>query len=1638
MRLSKKLLSVISTLLVLAFVLTACQSVPGSDIDTSNLTSEQMEMLEDYLESSEQSEESASSSTEEEESTVDFNEMYMEEDPNEPISDEDYLPEELLPVQETTTQAVLPSGREWVKYILDVAEYQRAYPDLQAAFGDNLDAYVDHYLSTGLYEGRDQGKLFDPWDYAEAYPDVKEECGDDANKIIEHYVTFGINENRTAGTTQGYEDFADKISRESMVGKVVEKAPVSRLDALIAHADNALTYGRNQEGATYPQLIVDGINPINKTAPKWDVMKQVPSNLYAQNNLLKMLEGLTWITGDEKYKDAAYEQIQMRYDTPGLKDSSGLWYTGGHCFVDVITGDLNYAWHETKDYQLPLELYYRVDPEGFKEYVTAFWNAHVYDFSSLIVNRHGTYNTPLQNGGDIWSVEYTNPDPFVVSDKIPFVSTCNDMIEMAVYLSEVTGDPKYKAWGDRLLDKLIGVTDTETGITGPQYGVLYDESTGDLEDRWLVNFAGADFVDNRGTDYKTLTPQDFKLAGENKKIERNTSKSVMGYGPQVYTQLYEMTGDQKYYDFAKGNMLGFVRYMYDKERHLLNGYMLTNGTDLNPGMGNGPVLIAPRGGYYSPAGAALVETETVWDGQFESLIDVCYMLKPEEMSEKQELWDAVRAWGRSEGMGDLGTFMGQNANVNLQTTCNKPMLCVGIISLYKYTGNQQYYDLAVRIADNIVNNYYDAEAGMFCTYANAPYTVFSGEHVYAVFCVEAMTQGLLDQISLDLSHGGFDNVHSQYGQRPDGEMFYKRSAVKVEKVDLGTSQYSLILDELPNTDIFDISGYAQEHAIRQMVALGVMTVDENSNFAPDAMITRGELVEVVVELFGFENATVPSDFRFTDVDGKPYYEAVVKAYNAGILDENMCGSLFDGEKIVSREELASVIVRALKVATPNTTYRASNALYRVQDADAISAWAREYCDIATNHRLMLDVEDVEFQPKAEVTRAMAAEVMQDALRYYDVKGLQKLSATVSPFDADFPEVTWESSDTTILEIDHKGNLYPLKSGSVIVTATADGVYSQIEVIIAQKQDWMIKEIIVGGEPLDKFSPDILNYNVNLYLGTTVAPEITATSISGASVEVRLPATLPGTAELNVQGSDVIYKIELDNTLIEYTVNEDFNHKIGTYLKDMESDTYTWFVNGTSEQYYPYWKIIPKNWVHPDYEGYGCLSFPYRHELGTSEGRAIINISDTTKHSMGVGANDMLVVAELEIAFKNLKGHEYGYSIYFNEAQAQGTKGVARFDINEHNVIMRQQTDGTSYQPTARVLNDEEFYTLRIVADKKTRTYDWYINDELIEKNVAPRHLNVTGLGTIRMHVKKCSEYDADPKAEMFVDNVKVYELQRHVAAERFDQDPSPTNPPASPTPEPTPTIDPDSIPTEITYVIDENWDGFAADTKVAGTTGTNYDWEFIGEDYDETVKVVSKSSFATGAAANDNCVMFPYTHTSGAAAKLYMRLDPDKWIALGKSHPGYAVIEADIAIGGTGSVTRYNVHVNQGRATDKSTSSVSRIYVQGNSSFIYGAPETTTVDMERDKFYHVKWIVDRASRTYTYMVDGQVMLTDKNVLHSGVWILVRSMLASPRNPTTWIPSCTWIMLKFIQPIRIPHPHRSPHLNPHRLLQRHPH
>lgn len=96
------------------------------------------------------------------------------------------------PVQKT--QPVLNAAD--YKLVFDSAYYYNNYADLQTAIGNNEQKLLEHFVSSGMAEGRKGCSTFDVMKYKDNNPDLAAAYGDDLKKYYEHYMSSGYNENR--------------------------------------------------------------------------------------------------------------------------------------------------------------------------------------------------------------------------------------------------------------------------------------------------------------------------------------------------------------------------------------------------------------------------------------------------------------------------------------------------------------------------------------------------------------------------------------------------------------------------------------------------------------------------------------------------------------------------------------------------------------------------------------------------------------------------------------------------------------------------------------------------------------------------------------------------------------------------------------------------------------------------------------------------------------------------------------------------------------------------------------------------------------------------------------------------------------------------------------------------------------------------------------------------------------------------------------------------------------------------------------------------------------------------------------------------------------------------------------------------
>ncbi len=74
--------------------------------------------------------------------------------------------------------------------------YYAAYPDLQTAIGNDSKKLFEHFLQSGMAEGRRGCESFDAAAYRANNPDLDEAFGEDWKQYYEHYISTGCHENR--------------------------------------------------------------------------------------------------------------------------------------------------------------------------------------------------------------------------------------------------------------------------------------------------------------------------------------------------------------------------------------------------------------------------------------------------------------------------------------------------------------------------------------------------------------------------------------------------------------------------------------------------------------------------------------------------------------------------------------------------------------------------------------------------------------------------------------------------------------------------------------------------------------------------------------------------------------------------------------------------------------------------------------------------------------------------------------------------------------------------------------------------------------------------------------------------------------------------------------------------------------------------------------------------------------------------------------------------------------------------------------------------------------------------------------------------------------------------------------------------
>ncbi|MCQ6559364.1 S-layer homology domain-containing protein [Paenibacillus mendelii] len=210
---------------------------------------------------------------------------------------------------------------------------------------------------------------------------------------------------------------------------------------------------------------------------------------------------------------------------------------------------------------------------------------------------------------------------------------------------------------------------------------------------------------------------------------------------------------------------------------------------------------------------------------------------------------------------------------------------------------------------------------------------------------------------------------------PDGKLTYipahkengKYTAEIIEPGMYALLEYDIRYEDVP-------SGHWAYEVLRDLSARQIVEGMPSGRFEPKADVTRAEFAAMLVRVFRLEAGT---NAGFADVQEDSWYAGpVAAAFKAGIIT-GITTEEFGPNQVITREQMAVMLVRALLHNTPDGMAGDGHAVFR--DMKKVSGWASESVNEAIRLQLIQGRADGSIAPLDSATRAESAQLIYNGL-----------------------------------------------------------------------------------------------------------------------------------------------------------------------------------------------------------------------------------------------------------------------------------------------------------------------------------------------------------------------------------------------------------------------------------------------------------------------------------------------------------------------------------------------------------------------------------------------------------------------------------------------------------------------------------
>ncbi|MDR3148393.1 MAG: S-layer homology domain-containing protein [Oscillospiraceae bacterium] len=178
----------------------------------------------------------------------------------------------------------------------------------------------------------------------------------------------------------------------------------------------------------------------------------------------------------------------------------------------------------------------------------------------------------------------------------------------------------------------------------------------------------------------------------------------------------------------------------------------------------------------------------------------------------------------------------------------------------------------------------------------------------------------------------------------------------------------------PGKTFTDVKGRPYQTAIETLSSRGIIAGMSDTEFAPDATMTRAQFTAIVTRGLGL---TPKTDKIFSDIAADAWYAGYVCTANKYGIVNGTSADKFTPDGTITRQEAAAMTARASKICgieTMLSSFEIRDILAQFGDYTSTSDWSRE--PLAFCYKTgILDESELNIEPTEEVTRAEVANML---------------------------------------------------------------------------------------------------------------------------------------------------------------------------------------------------------------------------------------------------------------------------------------------------------------------------------------------------------------------------------------------------------------------------------------------------------------------------------------------------------------------------------------------------------------------------------------------------------------------------------------------------------------------------------------